>query len=78
MHVLFPEFVLLISSVDVHGRARSADSGISRRLLKGQTTCHTGSAGTKCWMSKETLAEGGDIPYKLNNDVQVSFSSTQT
>uniref|UniRef100_A0A3B4HCI9 Protein kinase domain-containing protein n=1 Tax=Pundamilia nyererei TaxID=303518 RepID=A0A3B4HCI9_9CICH len=43
--------------IDVTGRARLADFGISRRLLKGQTTLHTRSAGTKCWMARETLAE---------------------
>ncbi|XP_037615219.1 uncharacterized protein LOC119481959 isoform X2 [Sebastes umbrosus] len=57
--------------IDVNGRARLADFGISRRLTKGQTTHRTGSAGTKCWMAKETLAEG-DIPYKSNTDIQVA------
>ncbi|XP_051284456.1 uncharacterized protein LOC127379192 isoform X18 [Dicentrarchus labrax] len=58
--------------IDVNGRARLADFGISRRLLKGQTTYRTGSAGTKCWMAKETLAGKADIPYKPNTDVQVA------
>ncbi|KAI3376480.1 hypothetical protein L3Q82_016937 [Scortum barcoo] len=58
--------------IDVNGRARLADFGISRRLLKGQTTYRTVSAGTKCWMAKETLAEEADIPYKPNTDVQVA------
>ncbi|XP_037615231.1 serine/threonine-protein kinase/endoribonuclease IRE1-like isoform X9 [Sebastes umbrosus] len=58
--------------IDVNGRARLADFGISRRLTKGQTTHRTGSAGTKCWMAKETLAEEGDIPYKSNTDIQVA------
>uniref|UniRef100_A0A3Q4G4W6 Serine/threonine-protein kinase/endoribonuclease IRE1-like n=1 Tax=Neolamprologus brichardi TaxID=32507 RepID=A0A3Q4G4W6_NEOBR len=43
--------------IDVTGRARLADFGISRRLLKDQTTLLTRSAGTKCWMARETLAE---------------------
>ncbi|XP_078131706.1 uncharacterized protein LOC144533994 isoform X1 [Sander vitreus] len=60
--------------IDVNGRARLADFGISRRLSKGQTTYRTASAGTKCWMAKETLADEGDtdIPYKANTDVQVA------
>ncbi|XP_067435272.1 probable serine/threonine-protein kinase irlB isoform X2 [Thunnus thynnus] len=58
--------------IDVNGRARLADFGISRRLPKGQTTLRTGSAGTKCWMAKETLAEEADIPYKSSTDIQVA------
>ncbi|TDG99790.1 hypothetical protein EPR50_G00197860 [Perca flavescens] len=60
--------------IDVKGRARLADFGISRRLPKGQTTYRTGSAGTKCWMAKETLADDDDtkIPYKSNTDIQVA------
>ncbi|XP_059211090.1 uncharacterized protein LOC131989777 isoform X1 [Centropristis striata] len=60
--------------IDVNGRARLADFGISRRLSKGQTTHRTGSAGTKCWMAKETLTEEGDtnIPYKSSTDIQVA------
>lgn len=58
--------------IDVTGRARLADFGISRRLLKGQTAYRTGSAGTKCWMAKETLADEAVIPYKPNTDVQVA------
>ncbi|KAM3590729.1 uncharacterized protein V6R79_015468 [Siganus canaliculatus] len=58
--------------IDVNGKARLADFGISRRLNKGQTTYNTGSAGTKCWMAKETLAVQGDIPYKSSTDVQVA------
>ncbi|XP_018546020.2 uncharacterized protein LOC108892768 isoform X5 [Lates calcarifer] len=58
--------------IDVNGRARLADFGISRRLLKGQTTLRTASAGTKCWMAKETLTGELDIPYKSNTDVQVA------
>ncbi|KAM3590040.1 uncharacterized protein V6R79_002540 [Siganus canaliculatus] len=58
--------------IDVNGKARLADFGISRRLNKGQTTYRTGSAGTKCWMAKETLAVQGDVPYKSSTDVQVA------
>ncbi|XP_019211366.1 uncharacterized protein LOC109200307 [Oreochromis niloticus] len=59
--------------IDVTGRARLADFGISRRLLKGQTTLRTRSAGTKCWMARETLAEEESvISYKSSTDIQVA------
>ncbi|XP_061566428.1 uncharacterized protein LOC133420680 [Cololabis saira] len=58
--------------IDVKGRARLADFGISRRLLKDQTTLRTSSAGTKCWMATETLTEDSKIPYKSNTDIQVA------
>uniref|UniRef100_UPI0037E931EF uncharacterized protein n=1 Tax=Semicossyphus pulcher TaxID=241346 RepID=UPI0037E931EF len=59
--------------IDVNGRARLADFGISRRLPKGQTTHRTGTAGTKCWKAKETLTEEeADVPYKSNTDIQVA------
>ncbi|KAK1889842.1 Serine/threonine-protein kinase/endoribonuclease IRE1 [Dissostichus eleginoides] len=58
--------------IDVNGRARLADFGISRRLPKDQTTYCTGKAGTKCWMAKETLSEKDEtkIPYKSSSDIQ--------
>lgn len=59
--------------IDVNGRARLADFGISRRMLKGQTTLRTASAGTKCWMARETLTEeDSETPYKSNTDIQVA------
>ncbi|XP_033840026.1 probable serine/threonine-protein kinase ireA isoform X1 [Periophthalmus magnuspinnatus] len=59
--------------IDVKGRARLSDFGISRRLLTGQTTLRTASAGTKCWMAKETLTEeDSGTPYKSNTDIQVA------
>ncbi|KAM4536835.1 uncharacterized protein PAE49_021278 isoform 1-T2 [Odontesthes bonariensis] len=58
--------------IDVKGRARLADFGISRLLKKDQTTLCTGRAGTKCWMGTETLGEESKIPYKSNTDVQVA------
>ncbi|XP_071333735.1 uncharacterized protein [Trachinotus anak] len=58
--------------IDVRERARLADFGISRRLLKGQTTLRTASAGTKCWMARETLAGETNIPYKSSTDIQVA------
>ncbi|KAK0132090.1 Serine/threonine-protein kinase/endoribonuclease IRE2 [Merluccius polli] len=64
-----PQNVLL----DVCGKARLADFGISRRLPNGQTTLHTRSAGTKCWMARETLDEDVDVPCKMSTDIQVCF-----
>ncbi|KAL4006688.1 polypeptide N-acetylgalactosaminyltransferase [Sarotherodon galilaeus] len=61
--------------IDVTGRARLGDFGISRRLLKGQTSLHTRSAGTRCWMARETLAEEAEesvISYKSSTDIQVA------
>ncbi|XP_041821291.1 sensor for unfolded proteins in the ER ire1-like isoform X2 [Chelmon rostratus] len=58
--------------IDVNGRARLADFGISRRLLDDQTTYRTNRAGTKCWMAKETLTGEGKIPYKWSSDIQVA------
>ncbi|CAB1452395.1 unnamed protein product [Pleuronectes platessa] len=58
--------------IDVNGRARLADFGISRRLPKNQTTYHTRSAGTEGWMATETLKEDGDIRYKSSTDIQVA------
>uniref|UniRef100_A0A671YWC4 Protein kinase domain-containing protein n=1 Tax=Sparus aurata TaxID=8175 RepID=A0A671YWC4_SPAAU len=51
-----------------------ADFGISRRLLKGQTTYCTGRAGTRCWMARETLTDKAAIRYKRSTDIQVSFT----
>ncbi|KAJ4948726.1 hypothetical protein JOQ06_020251 [Pogonophryne albipinna] len=60
--------------IDVNGRARLADFGISRQLPKDQTTYCTGKAGTRCWMAKETLSEKDQtkIPYKSSSDIQVA------
>ncbi|XP_049922707.1 uncharacterized protein LOC126403918 isoform X2 [Epinephelus moara] len=58
--------------IDVNRRARLADFGISRQLPMGQTTLRTGSAGTKCWMAKETLEGRPDTPYKWSTDIQVA------
>uniref|UniRef100_A0A671YYC0 Protein kinase domain-containing protein n=1 Tax=Sparus aurata TaxID=8175 RepID=A0A671YYC0_SPAAU len=58
--------------IDVTDRAKLADFGISRRLLKGQTTYCTGSAGTRCWMARETLTGETDIRYKRSTDIQVA------
>nr|XP_043877670.1 probable WRKY transcription factor 19 isoform X2 [Solea senegalensis] len=61
--------------IDVNGRARLADFGISRRLTKGQTTYRTRSAGTEGWMATETLKdedEDNDVRYKWSTDIQVA------
>uniref|UniRef100_A0A8D3CUS4 Uncharacterized protein n=1 Tax=Scophthalmus maximus TaxID=52904 RepID=A0A8D3CUS4_SCOMX len=58
--------------IDVNGRARLADFGISRRLPKDQTTHHTRSAGTEGWMATETLKGGDEIRYKWSTDIQVA------
>ncbi|XP_070999835.1 uncharacterized protein [Oncorhynchus clarkii lewisi] len=58
--------------IDVTGRARLADFGISRQLNMGQTTLHTISAGTKCWKARETLDEDSRIGYKRSTDMQVA------
>ncbi|KAI3376475.1 hypothetical protein L3Q82_016936 [Scortum barcoo] len=67
--------------IDVTGRARLADFGISRRLPDGQTTHYTGIAGTRGWMAREIITEETDssvkIPYKSSTDIQVNFSATQ-
>uniref|UniRef100_A0A4W6EGD5 Protein kinase domain-containing protein n=1 Tax=Lates calcarifer TaxID=8187 RepID=A0A4W6EGD5_LATCA len=60
--------------IDVTGRAKLADFGISRRLPKDQTTHHTRGAGTEGWRAKETLEEENDVGYKWSTDIQVSFS----
>ncbi|KAL1021047.1 hypothetical protein UPYG_G00008000 [Umbra pygmaea] len=57
--------------IDVTGRARLADFGISRQLNMEQTTMHTGSAGTKCWKATETVEDSG-IGYKRSTDIQVA------
>ncbi|XP_076580479.1 serine/threonine-protein kinase/endoribonuclease IRE1-like isoform X3 [Chaetodon auriga] len=58
--------------IDVNGKARLADFGISRRLPKDQTTYRTVSAGTKCWMATETLTGEASVPYKWSTDIQVA------
>ncbi|XP_063060238.1 uncharacterized protein LOC134453293 [Engraulis encrasicolus] len=66
--------------IDIRGKARLADFGISRRLNVGQTSLHTSPAGTKCWKSRETLEEEcQEEPqnptksvYKRSSDIQVT------
>ncbi|XDV24104.1 hypothetical protein PO909_028369 [Leuciscus waleckii] len=58
--------------IDINGKARLADFGISRRLNLSQTTLRTGIAGTRCWKAKETLDEEVNIGYKRSSDIQVA------
>ncbi|XP_041928947.1 uncharacterized protein LOC121693533 isoform X1 [Alosa sapidissima] len=59
--------------IDIQGKARLADFGISRRLNVGQTTLVTKSAaGTKCWKSREVVDEDSDAGFKRSSDVQVA------
>ncbi|KAL4641539.1 serine/threonine-protein kinase ppk4-like [Arapaima gigas] len=58
--------------IDVTGKARLADFGISRRLRWEDTTLHTASVGTRCWMARETLDEDGGNAYKRSSDIQVA------
>ncbi|KAK7175862.1 hypothetical protein R3I93_000200 [Phoxinus phoxinus] len=58
--------------IDINGKARLADFGISRRLNLSQTTLRTGIAGTRCWKAKETIDEEVNIGYKRSSDIQVA------
>ncbi|KAG7330132.1 hypothetical protein KOW79_006354 [Hemibagrus wyckioides] len=58
--------------IDITGKARLADFGISRRLKLGETTCRTNPAGTKYWKARETLEEDSNSGYKRSSDVQVA------
>ncbi|XP_060791117.1 uncharacterized protein LOC132894981 isoform X1 [Neoarius graeffei] len=58
--------------IDITGKARLADFGISRKLKLGETTCRTNPAGTKCWKASETLDEDSNHGYKRSSDIQVA------
>ncbi|XP_051756606.1 uncharacterized protein LOC127516229 isoform X2 [Ctenopharyngodon idella] len=58
--------------IDINGRARLADFGISRRLNLSQTTLRTSIAGTRCWKAKESIDEEVNIGYKRSSDIQVA------
>ncbi|KAM4564904.1 serine/threonine-protein kinase/endoribonuclease IRE1-like [Fundulus diaphanus] len=58
--------------IDIQGKARLADFGISRCLSKDETTYRTAKGGTRCWMARETLDEEAAVPYKSKTDVQVA------
>uniref|UniRef100_A0A3B1JVW2 Uncharacterized protein n=1 Tax=Astyanax mexicanus TaxID=7994 RepID=A0A3B1JVW2_ASTMX len=57
--------------IDITGKARLADFGISRRLNLGQTTLRTNPAGTMCWKAKETIKRD-EYVYKRSSDIQVA------
>ncbi|XP_042564557.1 serine/threonine-protein kinase/endoribonuclease IRE2-like [Clupea harengus] len=61
--------------IDIEGRVRLADFGISRILDPGQTTQVTDRAGTKYWEATEIIKPGqpGDQRrYKRSTDIQVA------
>ncbi|KAI5098341.1 hypothetical protein C0J45_12068 [Silurus meridionalis] len=58
--------------IDITGKARLADFGISRRLKLEETTCRTNAAGTKCWKPSETVDEDSNRGYERSSDIQVA------
>ncbi|RXN20642.1 putative serine threonine- kinase irlB [Labeo rohita] len=58
--------------IDIKGKARLADFGISRRLKQGETTIRTSIAGTRCWKAKENIHEKVNTGYKRSSDIQVA------
>ncbi|XP_067257452.1 probable serine/threonine-protein kinase irlE [Chanodichthys erythropterus] len=58
--------------IDIKGKAKLADFGISRRLKQGETTIQTRIAGTRCWKAKETIKEEVNTGYKRSSDIQVA------
>ncbi|XP_057192299.1 uncharacterized protein LOC130555814 isoform X2 [Triplophysa rosa] len=58
--------------IDIRGKARLADFGISRRLKPSETTLRTSIAGTKFWKAKEAIDEESNSGYKRCSDIQVA------
>ncbi|XP_067257445.1 probable serine/threonine-protein kinase irlE [Chanodichthys erythropterus] len=58
--------------IDIKGKAKLADFGISRRLKQGETTIQTRIAGTRCWKAKETIKKEVNTGYKRSSDIQVA------
>ncbi|XP_050971448.1 uncharacterized protein LOC127168547 isoform X1 [Labeo rohita] len=58
--------------IDIKGKARLADFGISRRFKQTETTLRTRIAGTRCWKAKETIKEKVNTNYKRSSDIQVA------
>ncbi|XP_021333736.1 uncharacterized protein [Danio rerio] len=58
--------------IDIQGKARLADFGISRRLKQGETTLQTSIAGTRCWKAKESINKKINTGYKRSSDIQVA------
>ncbi|XP_056614481.1 uncharacterized protein LOC130429743 isoform X2 [Triplophysa dalaica] len=59
--------------IDIRGKAKLADFGISRRLKPSETTLRTSTAGTKFWKAKEAIDEESNSGYKRSSDIQVHF-----
>ncbi|XP_073691677.1 uncharacterized protein [Garra rufa] len=59
--------------IDIKGKARLADFGISRRLKQGETTVRTKIAGTRCWKAKETINEKINTGYKRSSIITHQF-----
>ncbi len=59
--------------IDIIGKAKLSDFGISRRLKQSETTLRTSIAGTRCWKAKETINEKFNTGYKRSADIQVCF-----
>uniref|UniRef100_A0A8C1PL59 Serine/threonine-protein kinase ppk4-like n=1 Tax=Cyprinus carpio TaxID=7962 RepID=A0A8C1PL59_CYPCA len=58
--------------IDIKGKARLADFGISRRFKQSETTLRTSIAGTRCWKAKETIKDKVNTNYKRSSDIQVA------
>ncbi|KAK2914375.1 hypothetical protein Q8A67_002774 [Cirrhinus molitorella] len=58
--------------IDISGKARLADFGISRQLKQSETTLRTSIAGTRCWKAKETINDEAKTKYKRSTDIQVA------
>ncbi|KAA0723830.1 putative serine/threonine-protein kinase irlD [Triplophysa tibetana] len=58
--------------IDIRGKAKLADFGISRRLKPSETTLRTRIAGTKFWKAKEAIDEESNSGYKRSSDIQVA------
>ena len=61
--------------VDIEGRMKLADFGISRVLNDNETTVVTDAKGTHGWMPPEvieTIDKNGKGPFKKKSDVQVA------
>ncbi|KAI7814304.1 hypothetical protein IRJ41_012141 [Triplophysa rosa] len=58
--------------IDIRGKAKLADFGISRRLKPSETTLRTSIAGTKFWKAKEAIDEKSNRGYKRSSDIQVA------
>jgi serine/threonine protein kinase len=61
--------------VDIAGRMRLADFGLSRVLNRDETTVHTFANGTKYWVPPEVIEAGNENErgrFKKKSDIHVS------